>query len=66
MDTSAPYQAMRLVFEERAEGGEFHIDLKAPVKIGTACDVGFMAKVNTGSAEVEVDFEILLIDNNYL
>jgi len=66
LETSAPYSAMRLLFEERSEGGEFAYNPKAPVSIGTVSDVGFMAKVDTGSAEVEVDFEILLIDNNYL
>jgi hypothetical protein len=63
---SAPYDAMRIVFEERSEGGQFSIDIKAPIKLGTACDCGFMAKVDTGTAQVEVDFELLLVDNNYL
>jgi hypothetical protein len=63
LDTSAPYDAVRIVFEERVEGGEFKVDPKAPILLGTACDCGFMAKVGTGSAEVDVDFEILLIEN---
>ena len=63
LDSSAPYEAMRVVFEERLEGGEFTVDPKAPILLGTGCDCGFLAKVNTGSAEVEVDFEILLIQN---
>ena len=40
--------------------------IKAPIEIGTGCDCGFMAKVNTGTANVEVDFELLLVNNNYL
>lgn len=63
LDTAAPYEAMRVVFEERLEGGEFTVDPKAPILLGTGCDVGFLAKVNTGTAEVEVDFEILLVQN---
>jgi len=63
LDAAAPYEAMRVVFEERMEGGEFTVDPKAPILIGTACDCGFLAKVDTGTSEVEVDFEILLIQN---
>tara|TARA_B110000196_G_C20891221_1_gene541386 strand:- start:21 stop:266 length:246 start_codon:yes stop_codon:yes gene_type:complete len=36
------------------------------VRSDDASDCGYMAKVGTGTGEVEVDFEILLIDNNYL
>lgn len=63
---SAPYDAMRIVFEERSEGGQFNVNVEAPIELGTGCDCGFMAKVNTGTAEVEVDFEILIIDNDYI
>lgn len=66
LETAAPYTAMRLMFEERVQGNSFVITLKSPLKIGTGCDCGFMAKVDTGSADCEVDFEILLIDNTYL
>ena len=66
LDTAAPYEAMRIVFEEKLEGGEFTIDLKAPIYIGDGgCDCGYMAKVNTGTATVEVDFEILLVEDGY-
>jgi hypothetical protein len=63
LQSAAPYDAMRVVFEERLEGGEFTVDPAAPILLGTACDVGFLAKVNTGTAAVEVDFEILLVQN---
>lgn len=66
LDAAAPYEAMRILFEERLEGGEFTVDPRAPIEIGTGCDCGFMAKVGTGTAAVEVDFEVLLIDNTYL
>jgi hypothetical protein len=61
MNTAPPYEAMRIVFEERVEGGEFTIEIKAPILLGSGCDVGFLAKVNAQTAEVDVDFEILLI-----
>lgn len=63
LDTVAPYQAMRVVFEERAEGGEWEVNIKAPIYLGSACDVGFMAKVDATTAEVDIDFEILLIQD---
>jgi hypothetical protein len=66
LKTSAPYDAMRLLFEERVEGGIFDIQLKAPIKLnsdGNGCDVGFMAKVDTGTSDVEINFEILLVQN---
>jgi len=63
---AAPYDAMRMVFEERATDSSFAVGIKAPIKLGTGCDCGFMAKVDVGTANVEVDFELLLIDNNYI
>ena len=63
LKTVAPYDAMRIVFDATLEGGEFTHEPKAPLLIGTGCDCGFMAKVNQGTANVQVDFEILLIQN---
>lgn len=64
LDAAAPYDAMRVVFEERLEGGEGTVDIKAPVaSFAGPCDVMFLAKVNTGTAVVEVDFELLIVDN---
>ena len=63
LDAAAPYDAMRVVFEEKAESGEFTIDIKAPILLGGACDVGFLAKVDSTTATVEVDFEILLVQD---
>ena len=63
LQTSAPYDAMRVVFEERVEGGEFTIDIDAPLAFVGPCDIGYMAMVNTGTAEVDVDFELLLVQD---
>lgn len=66
IETVAPYQAMRSVFEVRVEGSDFTVDVKAPINLGTGCDCGFMGKIDAGNSDIEVDFEILLIDNDYL
>lgn len=64
LDAAAPYSAMRIVFEETVDKeATFALDLRAPLYLGTACDCGFMALVDTGTAEVDVDFEILLIQD---
>jgi len=64
LQTAAPYDAMRVVFEERVEGAEFSAPLKAPIAFTGPCDIGFMARVTTGSGvEVEVDFELLLVQD---
>lgn len=66
LDTAPPYEAMRVVFEERVFGGEFTVNIKAPIKIGTGSDIGFLAKVGVGTAEIEIDFELLLVNNDYI
>jgi hypothetical protein len=62
LQTAAPYDAMRTVFEEKLEGGEFTVDPRSPIGpfVGP-CDIGFMAKIDAGTAAVEVDFELVLI-----
>ncbi len=60
---AAPYDAMEIIFEERSGGGEFTLDIKAPVFLGAECDCGFMAKIDSTTAEVQVDFEIMLIQD---
>jgi hypothetical protein len=61
LQTAAPYDAVRTVFEERLEGGEFTVEYASPVKFVGPCDVGFLAKVDTTTAEVDVDFELILV-----
>lgn len=60
-DASAPYEAMRVVLNLFSEGGSerlMPLTPWGPFAAGT--DIGFMAKIDTGTAEVNVDFEILL------
>jgi len=61
LDSAAPYSAMRVVFEELAKGGEFLVEIKSPIKFTGPCDVGYLAKVNSTTAQVDIDFELLLV-----
>lgn len=62
LSAAAPYDAMRVVFEERVEGGGFEFKPEVPIKFAGPCDVGFLAKVNTSTAEVDVDFELIIVE----
>jgi hypothetical protein len=64
LQAAAPYDAMRVVFEERMEGGETTIDFRAPIKFVGPADVGILAKVSATTAEVDVDFELLIVKND--
>lgn len=64
LETSAPYTAMREVYDFAPITELFHISPHSPLGPYPECtDIGFMGKINTGTAEIDVDFEILLIDN---
>jgi hypothetical protein len=62
--TAAPYSAMRLFVELGGlGGGETEIKPDTPMgPFNGPCDIGFMGKVSAGSGEVDVDFEILLVN----
>lgn len=66
MDASPPYEAMRLIFQAQSKGETVRYVPRGGLQIGTATDLGLLAKTSGGSGEVTADFEILLIDNNYL
>ena len=63
-DAAAPYEAMRTVFEEElTSGGEFVTSITAPIGPFTGpCDVGFLAKIDTDTTHVDIDFELLILD----
>lgn len=63
LDAAAPYDAMEIILEARSDGGDFEIDIRAPIFLGAACDCGFMAKVDSTTAEVHVNFQIMLIQD---
>lgn len=63
-ETSAPYSAMRVFIEMGGiDAGETEIKPDTPMGpyVGP-CDIGFLAEVSTGSGEVDIDFEILLVN----
>ena len=64
LDAAVPYDAFRLMFEISSQGGPVDLIPNSPFPgvVGPA-DIGFMAKVDASTAEVDVDFEILLIAN---
>lgn len=64
LQSSAPYDAMRIVFLESLQGGEGAIEPRTPFgPFSGPCDVGFMAQVEASTAFVEIDFEIIVIDD---
>jgi hypothetical protein len=63
LDAAAPYEAMRIVFEIVGLTDTRSKVLNAPIAFPALTDIGFMAKVSTGTANVSVNFDILLVDD---
>lgn len=64
LQTSAPYDGLRVLLDLTSNlGGEEPFSPRSPISIHGPADLGFMAKVNTGSAEVDIDFEVLIVDD---
>ena len=59
---TAPFEPMKVINIERTASAELVHNLKAPMN-GFTCpaDVGFMGKITSGSAQVEVTFELMLV-----
>jgi len=66
LDASAPYEAMRLQFEGVGILEQYNEHLGVPYKFPALTDIGIMAKVDTGTADMSAEFELLLVDNTYL
>ena len=60
LQTAAPYDAMRNKFNFSISGGVQEIVFASPIRFAGPCDLGFMAKVDVGTAAVSVDFEIVV------
>jgi len=63
-ETAAPYSAMRMLFQ--ANGLEDSLTFNSQAAFGPVpayYDLGFMAKVATGTGKVTVDFEMLVVDD---
>jgi len=63
LDAAAPYESMRIVFEIVGLIDTRSKTLKAPIAFPALTDIGFMAKVSVGTANVSVNFDILLVDD---
>lgn len=64
LETAAPYTAMRVQYEMTAVQGPVSVRFQAPLgPYPAGTDIGFMAKVATTAAEVDVNFDIILISN---
>ncbi len=63
LQAAAPFDAMRIVFEETLDADQGDLIPKTPIgPFPGPCDVGFMAKVSATTSVVEVDFEVLESD----
>lgn len=66
-DTSSPYSGvMRIQNIFNGASGVFEIEHKSSESYAEYTDIGFMGATSTGTANVAVEFEMLLVDNNYL
>ena len=65
LETAAPYTSMQLVLElGGAISGDHTHNIEVPMQMNELTDFGFMAKSIASTADVSVNFEILLIKNN--
>ena len=62
LDTAAPYKAMRVQFEGVGVNSKI-FTFPDPVKFPELTDIGFLAKVSAGTAQLTCAFNILLVDN---
>lgn len=66
LQTSAPYDAMRMQNTYIGiKGGPHTVEHQTNEKYSELTDIGFMA-VGSAGTDVDVEFELLLIDNDYL
>lgn len=67
-DVTPPYSgAMRVFYQAHDVDEDEELAPRSPIGPFTGLsDIGFMAKVGTGTGAASVDFEILLVENSYL
>ena len=67
LQTAPPYSAMKAQLEATGLDslGYVFLPKSASTPIPALSDIGFMAKVSTGTADVSIEMEILLIDDGF-
>lgn len=63
LNTSAPYNAMRLVTEINSAKGTSSVYYDTPLKFEEETDFGFLGKLKSNTGPMTVDFEIKLVQN---
>jgi hypothetical protein len=63
LNTSAPYNAMRLVTEINSAKGTSSVYYNTPLKFEEETDFGFLGKLKANTGPMTVDFEIKLVQN---
>ncbi len=63
LDTTAPYEAMRIQFEGIGIIGEIQRSFPDPIKFEELTDIGFMTKIGVGTADISAEFNLLVVDN---
>lgn len=63
LNTTAPYDAMRLVTEVNSALGASTFDLQTPIKIEEETDFGFLGKFKSNTGTMTIDFDFILLEN---
>lgn len=63
LDETAPMPAMRLVSQYVGLDSDYTHSFTGPPKFEELTDIGFMAKVGSGTSDVTVEFDIYLVKN---
>ena len=63
LQSAAPYDAMRAVYDTTSSGSGISLGPVTPIgPFEGPCDIGWMAKVDVGTAAVSIDYEVLVVD----
>lgn len=59
---AAPFEPMKVIELERNLTGNQHVTTLSPLSVLTGpCDIGFLCDADSGTVDVSIDFEILLV-----
>lgn len=65
LETAPPYSSMRIVFEIGGINDERSDFIRVPNKFPALTDVGFMVSVSTGTADIDVEFDLMLVEDGF-